>query len=94
MTDSEGRLPLFVALNNRGLCWNRKVILTLADASPGVLQRRDAEHKLVPVLLAATRANQSNEHLSVTYELLLKTPEIIMHANETAESSDTGEHES
>lgn len=54
MTDPQGKLPLFVALANHGTCWNRDVILKLADASPGVLQRLDDENKLFPVLLAAT----------------------------------------
>lgn len=80
MTGAEGKLPLFMALSNTGVSWNRKVILRIAEAHPQALHRRDSDMKLFPVLLAATQANESNEHLSVTYELLLKTPELLLHA--------------
>jgi ankyrin repeat protein len=82
MTDREGLLPLFIALRNLGLSWVRGVILKVAEAYPQALHRRDSEHKLFPFLLAAMRANESTEHLSVTYELLLKTPEMILRALE------------
>ena len=80
MADHEGRLPLFIALKNPGMSWVRRSILRIVDAYPQVLNRRDAENKLFPALLAATRANESTEHLSISYELLLKTPEMMLHA--------------
>ena len=82
MTDSEGLLPLFIALGNHGTSWVPTSILKVAEAHPQALHRRDSEHKLFPVLLAAMRANESTEHLSITYELLLKTPEMILHVLE------------
>ena len=57
-------------------------IVAIAEANPRALYRRDSSTKLFPFLLAATRANESDEHLSVVYELLLKTPEIFLHALE------------
>jgi hypothetical protein len=57
------------------------MIQKLVEANPEALRTRDAATGLVPALEAASRSSQFDQyHLSVTYELLLAAPEIVLEA--------------
>jgi hypothetical protein len=78
--DGHGQLPLFTALRATGLSWNHAMIMKLVKECPRVLHQREESSMLFPALFAATRASESDEHLSVAYELLKETPELMLHA--------------
>ena len=84
--DSRGSLPLHYAARNSSLEFqrlqqNHGVIQKLVEANPEALRTRDAATGLVPALEAASRSSQFDKYqLSVTYELLLAAPEIVLEA--------------
>lgn len=79
LPDGNGRLPLFIALQASTLTWNRQVILKLA-AIQVLHSQNDDDGLTTPFLESARHADKSRFHLSVSYELLLKTPEIVQQA--------------
>jgi hypothetical protein len=81
--DTRGSLLLHYAARNSSLEFQRvhDMIKKLVEANPEALRTRDAATGLVPALEAASRSSQFDQyHLSVTYELLLAAPEIVLEA--------------
>lgn len=78
--DRMGRLPLNLALECTGVAWSGEMIVKLANACPRALYRRGGSIMLYPALIAATRAHESNEHFSVSYELFRETPQLFSQA--------------
>lgn len=58
--------------------------MNIVKECPRVLHQREESCMLFPALFAATLASESDEHLSVTYELLKETPELMLHALDVA----------
>lgn len=75
--DDRGNLPLHYAI--RGL-QDSIVIRRLIAAYPDALYTLDAD-TLFPALACALRATESRFHLSLTFELLLAAPDIVLAGN-------------
>jgi ankyrin repeat protein len=75
VADTDGRLPLHVAIANSGT-WHKSGIRELALANPSVLRIADPQTGLLPFMASATSAAKSRLHLSTTFELLLAAPEM------------------
>lgn len=73
--DDRGNLPLHYAVRGE----ESMVIQRLVAAFPEALYTLDAD-SLFPVLLTALRATKSQIHLSLTFELLLAAPDIVLRA--------------
>ena len=78
--DGEGRLALDLALSNPLLVGNNRAIQKLVAANPQALSTLNARNRLYPALASAEDADKSRFNLSVTYELLRATPDILLHA--------------
>jgi hypothetical protein len=78
--DGHGQLPLFTALRATGMSWNRALIMNIVKECPQVLRQREESCMLYPALFSATRSDESDNHLSITYELLKEIPELMAHA--------------
>lgn len=84
--DTIGNLPLHYAVRNSSgelqrLNRNHDVIQKLIAANPKALRTRDAATGLFPALEAASRSLPYDRYnLSLTYELLLAAPEIVLDA--------------
>lgn len=89
--DDEGLMPLHYAVKHVGQ-WDDpenpfvysnfvfQKLMKLVRAAPEALSTLDPSDGIYPVLSSATRANDTTIHLSVTYQLLLAAPEIMLHA--------------
>lgn len=70
-------LPLHFLIYDRCMTWHRGGIKALVYAYPEALRVRDPRNGLVPFLESAVHATKSRLHLSTTYELLRRAPEVI-----------------
>jgi ankyrin repeat protein len=73
--DDQGNLPLHYAIRGE----DSIVIRRLVAAYPEALYTLDAD-TLFPVLACALRATENRFHLSLTFELLLAAPDIVLRA--------------
>lgn len=89
--DDEGMLPLHYAVKCVGTWDNSEdpfvhsnfvfqKLMKLVKTAPEALWSLDPVDGLYPVLMAATRADNSTINLSVTYQLLLAAPSMISQA--------------
>jgi hypothetical protein len=62
------------------LKWNTGIIEKVMAANPEALYALDGETGLPPALLAATKSGTSRHHLSVTFDLLLAAPDLVLGA--------------
>jgi len=70
-------LPLHVLITDRRMTWHNGGVRAMVNAYPDALWTPDPRNGLVPFLGSATNAMQSRAHLSTTYELLRKSPDVI-----------------
>jgi ankyrin repeat protein len=77
VADADGRLPLHIAIANKGT-WHKSGVRELVLANPSALRRADPLHGLLPFMASATSAAKSRLHLSTTFELLLAAPDMVM----------------
>jgi hypothetical protein len=70
-------LPLHVLILDKKMTWHNGGIKSVVFAYPDALRIPDPRNGLVPALESAIHAPSSRLHLSTTYELLRKSPDVL-----------------